>query len=291
MKCPSCNLKLKSDTKTCPGCGRYCGRTFDSKTEDVFLSESKNPPNRGYTQQQQKNVDCQYTRSADSSVNPYDDLFIPLQPETALEEEADLSLLPEHDVNSNPYECVDNETNSENDGKRPHESEFVATNIVEFGRHMFGRESARKIAVYVVGLLTAVILSLPFDFAVEKSYLTVIFAVVHTIVLTVLSLLTKKKYSKTAANLISIYIILYSALMIVLYKKISYAASDIIIFIIVYTFVAAEDILSLKLFVAVSKLHESWESYKQSGKIPVENEIPEDLNNSEEAQNTNKKTV
>ena len=190
MKCPSCGAKFKSGTSSCPKCGRYCGRTFANQTEDMFLTENRNPHNGGYTQQQQ-NIATQYSNTNDPNLqNPNDVMFysserisqnrIPQNPTAPDNSPSEIKSSTENPYDSlvgtleknTPFIGKESESPgnyadykiygkdysykppvTDDDKNQPHTTEFFPDSIVEFKEHVKGRDIAKKINTYLIKLI------------------------------------------------------------------------------------------------------------------------------------------
>ena len=191
-------MGLKAGTQSCPNCGRYCGRTFASKNEEMFLTENKNPHNGGYTQQN-INVTTQYTNLGDAQLeNPDDDIFFSTK-KLRTEKPANDNTSTSEDYTNLSGDSADNlyhdisVTTQNNDiftgvlltgsGKyadyhiygeekpytppsdgseqnQAHTEEFMPENIVEFSRHFKVRALTKKINTNLIKLTAISVLLL-----------------------------------------------------------------------------------------------------------------------------------
>lgn len=272
MKCPSCGAKFKNGTTTCPSCRRYCGRTFESRSEDIFLTENRNPANGGYTQQQQ-NVSIQYTTTNENSdINPYGDMFF----STTRNEMAETNTQPDefipYDSNANPYDeaMEEDRISYENIQNDPHSTVYTASNVLEFREHMFGRELARKLKHSFNALIVISIISLLAAIRFDQTYLTIPFVILNAAVMIPLSLKAKKTYSKSLSLKIVAYSMIYSITIFVfseIFNNSTVCAINEISLRVLYIALctgAALMISAFRLFSQITKYYETWESYRET---------------------------
>ncbi len=305
MKCPSCGKKLKSGTTSCPNCGRYCGRTFANKNEDMFLTENKNPQNGGYTQQQQ-NLTVQYTNPDDISLqNPNDNMFFSTKKNTYNQQQDEKinnsNIFNEQtisDPNENPYDDIfgsiqNNECFSgvasmgsgnyadyqiygndetfispamDNNENKPHTTEFMPKNVVEFSNYVKARPITQKIGKILLKLMGISLILLIVTILEVKlmgaSVIALSGALVNVAVCGTFFAVTKKTYQKIIGAAAAIYTFIFSL-------AIAYTVNDIIevayyTFAIVSIFGLAirQDVLFSKLIKMLFKYHDLWEDYQ-----------------------------
>ena len=158
MKCPSCGKTAKNGTVVCPKCGRYCGRTFASKHEEVFSSQSRTPQNGGYTQHSKPKSSAEHTASKENTdMSRYDDVFFSTERKQKWGKNFKKNGNTEHKADSNPYDnSVYKEIEIPSQNKREtHTSEFVPEDIVKFRKHRFERDLANLIDFYILGVFGA----------------------------------------------------------------------------------------------------------------------------------------
>lgn len=290
MKCPSCGKTSKTGTVVCPKCGRYCGRTFASKNEEVFSSSSRTPQNGGYTQQARPKKGSENTDFKGSTDNNrYDDMFFSTNRKQNWGKDLKKNGNAQHKADSNPYDnSVYKETEIPSQSKNEtHTSEFVAEDIVKFRKHRFARDLANLIEFYILGVFAADLICLAFDLVIDTTRKTAPILYVYTFILFVFSLITKKTYSRFSSVCIAVFTTIYTVVMMIAVIKVHSLENAVELFFIYFP-IAAQDILCVKLMFAMSKYHDHWEAYKQRGIYIIEDEVdnnyeiyeeqPDDLN-------------
>ena len=266
MKCPSCGEVSKNGTVVCPKCGRYCGRTFASKNEEVFSSRYRTPYNGGYTQQAQpKAENDKLTQNGTTDASQNDDMFFSTERKQYWGKDIKKNGTAEHIAESNPYDSsVYKEQEKPSPAKEVHTTEFVAENIVQFRKHRFARDLANLTDLHILGLFAATLIGIVFDLIIDTSRKTAPIVLVYTFFLIIFSLIAKKTYRKFATISIAVLTIIYTVVMMISVIKVhsvKYAAE--IIF--VYLPIAAQDIMCARLTVLMSRYHDHWEAYKLRG--------------------------
>lgn len=278
MKCPSCGETSKNGTIVCPRCGRYCGRTFAAGNEEVFSSRNRTPHNGGYTQQTHpKNNSEHITSGVKQDIGKYDDMFFSTDRKQHWGKDLKKNGNFLHKSDSNPYDSSvykENEIPSQS-RKEAHTSEFVAEDIVKFSRHRFARDLANLIEFYILGVFAADLICLVFDLIIDATRVTALILLVYTFLLTVFSIIAAKTYRRFSAVCISALTVIYTVVMMIAVIKIHSVENAQELYFIYFP-IAAQDILCVKLTLAMSKYHDHWEAYKQRGIYLIEEDLKDD---------------
>ena len=258
MKCPS------------------CGRTFAPDNEEIFMKENKIPYNSDSPRQ--KNITVHYTNpDGVNNENPYDEIFSPVQRNISQENYSASNESSPHNPNLNPYSDMDNHfekapsqpTASYNPYSREvHTTEFIPKDIVEFAKHMDARSRSKELRFLFYGMPAIGLLSIFTDCLVDTSAATVVYMIIHAVILTIFGILMKKTYSKIAAVIFSVYTFIYALIMIASYNLIYNITINYTYVIFAYLPICCQVSLNIMLIIALTDYYNAWEIYRQTGTVP-----------------------
>ena len=236
------------------------------------MSSNRNPANGGYTQQRRNSDDSKYTNPTGKTVvSDEDDMFFSSKRNEFTETDLQPESMEPHDTEINHYDAMSKafEETGEQREEKGHTMEFVASNILEFSRHMFARKYANRIRLYLFGIVFFDFICLFFDILIDASRITPPFMIGYTVILLVLSVVTRKTYRKLPTTCIAFLAIIFSVIMIVMISNIDKTARAPELYFI-YIPLAAQDVLCMRLSLVMSKYQDTWDMYKKTGKVPIE---------------------
>lgn len=281
MKCPSCGTFSKNGTTVCPKCGRYCGRTFKYKNDDVFTTINRTQHNGGYTQQNTKAVSQQYTGIDASKKN--DGMFYSASEQNKTENNSPAQNTDDfHNPDTNPYDNkAYNEIRRENIPANAHIEEFVANNIIEFSKHRFGREIVNKIFFMLLALIGTDLIGLFFDIILDATHLTYPIAITYTAVLILLSFTAMKTFRASVTITIVGITLIYTIPIAVIFLKThivltAKSTSTLVDLLFIFVPFIGQYILSTKVNSNMRNYIEHWEAYNQRGTYVIDDMIIHD---------------